>query len=41
MSNRTVDDRVVSLEFDNKRFETNVAQTMGTLDKLKQKLNPA
>lgn len=39
MSNRTVDDRVVSLEFDNKRFETNVAQTMGTLDKLKQKLN--
>ena len=36
---RTVDDRVVSLEFDNKQFESNVSQTMSTLDKLKAKLN--
>ena len=36
---RTVDDRVVSLEFDNRQFESNVSQTMSTLDKLKAKLN--
>ena len=36
---RTVDDRIVSLEFNNKNFENNVSQTMSTLDKLKQKLN--
>lgn len=35
---RTIDERVVSLEFDNKKFETNVSATMSTLDKLKQKL---
>lgn len=37
MSN-TVDNRVVSMEFDNKNFEKNVATSMSTLDKLKQKL---
>lgn len=36
---RTIDDRVVSLKFDNKQFESNVSTTMSTLDKLKQKLN--
>ena len=35
----TIDERVVSMEFDNRRFETNVATTMSTLDKLKQALN--
>ena len=39
MSSKTVDDRIVSLEFDNKRFESNVNTTIGTLDKLKSKLN--
>ena len=36
---RVVDERIVSMQFDNKRFESNVAETMSTLDKLKQKLN--
>lgn len=36
---RVVDERIVSMQFDNKRFEANVAETMSTLDKLKQKLN--
>ena len=36
---KVVDERIVSLQFDNKRFESNVATTMSTLDKLKQKLN--
>ena len=36
---KTIDDRVVSLKFDNKQFESNVSTTMSTLDKLKQKLN--
>ena len=35
----TVDERVVSMQFDNKNFESNVATSMSTLDKLKQKLN--
>lgn len=35
----TVDERVVSMQFDNKHFETNVKTTMSTLDKLKQALN--
>lgn len=35
----TVDNRVVEMRFDNKHFESNVATTMSTLDKLKQKLN--
>ena len=38
MSN-TVDSRVVEMRFDNKNFEKNVATSMSTLDKLKQKLN--
>ena len=36
---REVDERVVSMQFDNKQFETNVATTMSTLDKLEAKLN--
>lgn len=35
----TVDSRVVEMQFDNKHFESNVATSMSTLDKLKQKLN--
>lgn len=35
----TIDERVVSMEFDNKRFENNVRTSLGTLDKLKQSLN--
>lgn len=38
MSN-TVDSRIVEMRFDNKNFESNVAQSMSTLDKLKAKLN--
>lgn len=38
MSNQ-VDNRVVSMEFDNSRFEKNVHTSMSTLDKLKQKLH--
>lgn len=37
MSN-TIDSRVVEMRFDNKNFESNVATSMSTLDKLKQKL---
>lgn len=36
---KTVDSRVVEMRFDNKQFETNVATSMSTIDKLKQKLN--
>lgn len=35
---KTVDERIVSMQFDNKHFESNVAMSMSTLDKLKQKL---
>lgn len=35
----TIDERVVSMQFDNSKFEKNVATTMTTLDKLKEKLN--
>ena len=35
----TIDERVVSMQFDNKHFEKNVATSMSTLDKLKAKLN--
>ena len=35
---KTVDERIVSMQFDNKHFESNVSTTMSTLDKLKQKL---
>ena len=34
----TVDERVVEMRFDNKHFESNVATSMSTLEKLKQKL---
>ena len=34
----TVDERVVSMQFDNKHFESNVKTTMSTLDKLKESL---
>lgn len=36
---KQVDERVVSMQFDNKNFERNVQTTMSTLDKLKQKLH--
>ena len=36
---KTIDEKVVSMQFDNKRFEQGVATTMSTLDKLKEKLN--
>ena len=36
---KTIDERVVEMRFDNSRFEKNVQQSMGTLDKLKQSLN--
>lgn len=36
---KEVDERVVSMEFDNKDFEKNVQTSMNTLDKLKEKLN--
>ena len=39
MSTKTVDERVVSMKFDNRQFENGVAETMGTLDKFKSKLN--
>lgn len=35
----TVDQRVVEMRFDNRQFESNVADTLSTVDKLKQKLN--
>ena len=36
---KTIDERVVSMQFDNKQFESNVKTTMSTLDKLKKSLN--
>ena len=35
----TIDERVVEMRFDNKHFESNVATSMSTLEKLKQKLS--
>lgn len=35
---KTVDERVVSMEFDNKRFEANVKTSLSTIEKLKQSL---
>lgn len=35
----TIDQRVVEMRFDNKQFQSNVSETMSTLDKLKQKLH--
>lgn len=39
MSNHTIDNEVVELEFNNTKFESNVKESMSTLDKLKAKLN--
>lgn len=36
---RSVDERVVSMKFDNDQFEQGVNETMKTLDKFKQKLH--
>lgn len=36
---KTVDERVVSMQFDNKNFERNISTSMSTLEKLKQKLS--
>ena len=36
---KQVDERVVSMKFDNRNFEKNVHTSMSTLEKLKQKLN--
>lgn len=38
MSATTIDERVVSMQFDNKHFEQNVQTSISTLDKLKQSL---
>ena len=35
----TIDQKVVEMRFENKHFESNVANTLSTLDKLKQRLN--
>ena len=36
---KTVDERVVSMQFDNRQFEANVNTSMSTIDKLKAKLD--
>lgn len=36
---RTIDERVVSMQFDNRQFEQNVHTSMSTIDKLKNALN--
>lgn len=36
---KTIDERVVSMQFDNRNFESNVKTTMSTLDRLKASLN--
>ena len=36
---RTIDERVLSMQFDNRQFESNVQTSLGTLEKLKQSLN--
>ena len=36
---RTIDEKVVEMRFDNQNFESNVAQSMSTLDRLKAALN--
>ena len=36
---KSVDERVVRMEFENKNFEANAKATMSTIDKLKEKLN--
>ena len=36
---KQIDERIVSMQFDNRNFEKNVHTSMSTIDKLKQKLN--
>ena len=36
---KTIDEKVVSMKFDNSNFEKNVSKSMTTIDKLKEKLN--
>ena len=36
---KSIDERVVQMEFDNKNFEANAKATMSTIDRLKEKLN--
>ena len=36
---RTIDEKVVSMQFDNRQFERNISTSMSTLDKLRQSLN--
>ena len=36
---RTIDERIVSMQFDNKQFEKNAQTSLGTIAKLKQSLN--
>ncbi len=36
---RTIDERIVQMRFDNKDFESNISQSMNTLDKFDQQLN--
>ena len=36
---RTIDERVVEMQFDNRQFERNVQTSMSTIDRLKQSLN--
>ena len=36
---KTIDEKVVSMQFDNRQFEKNVHTSMSTLDKLKKSLN--
>lgn len=36
---RTIDERVVSMQFDNRQFENNVRTSLSTIEKLKQSLN--
>ena len=39
MSEQVIDERVVSMKFDNEDFEKNTAQSLTTIQKLKQALN--
>lgn len=39
MSNKVVDDRIVTLSFNNKEFEKNVSQSINSLENLNKKLN--
>lgn len=39
MTTKTIDSKVVEMQFDNKNFEKNVSTSMSTIEKLKQSLN--